>query len=208
MSDAAPPAALSANVEALLGSGALLGSYADLPLLPPGTNPRPYLSRNRVAQPFFIAASTGAVLAHLRGAATLHLRGSTATRLSLQAGDLVALPRDVPYRVLPDGECVQLIYRAEPRGRELLLWYCTYCDTRLYPHVVEPARETPQRAYWAVVRAFNGTTDLRHCESCGALHQPVNLTDLRWEEIANGLEGAGAGRLPPAGGRSRSGEGS
>src|SRR3954469_10967034 len=110
LSPPAPPAALTANVEALLGSGALLGSYTDLPLLPPGTNPRPYLNRNRVAQPFFIAASTGAVLTHLRGAATLHLRGPTATQLRLQAGDLVALPPDVPYRVLPDGECVQLIY--------------------------------------------------------------------------------------------------
>ena len=148
------------------------------------------------------------MLAHLRGAATLELRGPTAARLGLQAGDLVALPADVPYRVLPDGECVQLIYRAEPRGRESLLWYCSYCDTRLYPHVVEPARETPQRAYWAVVRAFNGTTDLRHCEHCGALHQPVNLTDLRWEEIANGLEGAGAGSRPTGGDGSRSGHGS
>jgi hypothetical protein len=194
---------LAANVEALLASGVVLGSYADLPLLPPGTNPRPYLSRNRVAQPFFIAPSTGAVLAHLRGEALLDQRGPAPTRL--RPGDLVALPPDVPYRLLPAGECVQVIYRAEPRGRELLLWYCTYCGTRLYPHVVEPARELPQRAYWAAVRAFNGTTDLRHCESCGALHQPVSLTDLRWEEIAAGLPAAEGGPRPDADKRTAAG---
>jgi len=177
-----------ANVDALLALGRLLGSYDDLPLLPPGANPRPYLNRNRVPQPFFLAAATSAVLAHLRGEADLDLRGPTRTVLRLRPGDHVSLPADVPYRVLPRGECVQVIYRVEPRGREVLLWYCPYCDTRLYPHHVEAERVPRQRAYWAAVQAFNTTTDLRLCEYCGALHQPVSLADLRWDEVADQLQ--------------------
>ncbi len=191
MTGAAAGEPSSANVESLLSSGALLGSYDDLPLLPAGANPRPYLSRNRVPQPFFVAAASSAVLAQWRGEAELDLRGPTRTRLMLRPGDQAALPADVPYRVLPRGECVQVIYRVEPRGRELLLWYCPYCDTRLYPHLVEGTAGPRQRAYWDAVQAFNSTTDLRHCEYCGALHQPVSLADLRWDEVAARLE-AGA----------------
>jgi hypothetical protein len=178
----------SANIEAVLASGALLGSYADLPLLPAGANPRPYLSRNRVTQPLFVAAATSAVLVHLRGEARLELRGSPRRLLRLRAGDHVLLPAEVPYRLLPDGECLQVTYRAEPRGREWLLQYCAYCDTRLYPQAVDPAEGPPQRAYWAALQAFNTTTDLRHCEYCGAVHQPLSLADLRWNEIAPLLE--------------------
>jgi 3-hydroxyanthranilate 3,4-dioxygenase len=181
---AEPLVPATATVDGLLASGRLLGSYDDLPLLPPGANPCPYLSRNRVPQPFFLAAATSAVLAHLRGEADLDLRGPTRTVLRLRPGDHVSLPADVPYRVLPRGECVQVIYRVEPRGREVLLWYCPYCDTRLYPHYVEAGPGPRQPAYWAAVQAFNTTTDLRLCEYCGALHQPVSLADLRWQEAA------------------------
>ena len=185
----AAPVPATANVQALVAAGALLGSYDDLPLLPLGANPRPYLSRNRVPQPFYVASATDAVLAHLSGEARLELRGPPRALLHLRPGDHVSLPAGVPHRLLPDGECLQVVYRAEPRGPETLLWYCTYCDTRLYPHAVDPARTLPQRAYWDAVQAFNSTTDLRHCEYCGALHQPVNLADLRWAEVAARLGG-------------------
>ena len=188
----AAPVLPTPNPRALPGRGTLLGSYDDVPLLPPDANPRPYLSRARVPQPFWVAPSTAAVLALYSGEVSLELREGVPSAQRLGPGDHASLPIGVPYRLVPARECLYVVYRLEPRGPETLLWYCPLCDTRLYPHVVEPARALPQRAYWAVVEAFNSTTDLRHCEYCGALHQPVNLSDLRWVEVAARLErGAG-----------------
>jgi 3-hydroxyanthranilate 3,4-dioxygenase len=188
----APAPSEGSSIAAAQAGPAALGSYADVPLLGPGVNPRPYVSRNRVPLPFWLEPSTPAVLTQWQGISVVERRSSGPARWRLEPGDQLALPAGQPYRLLPEGECVQVLYRVEPRGPERLRWYCPYCDTPLYPHAITPAWGLPQRQYWAAVQAFNTTTDLRLCEYCGALHPPVNLTDLRWDAVAARLEAAAA----------------
>src|SRR5437899_27161 len=94
------------------------GSYDDYPVGPRGTDPMPHLSRNRVAQPFFLVCEEDQVLIQMAGEGEIEFRESDTDRMRLQPGDTVYIPAGVPSRVVPEKENLQLRLKAEPPGRE------------------------------------------------------------------------------------------
>ena len=154
------------------------GSYDDYPVGPPGTDPMPHLSRNRLPQPFFLVGEEDQVLIQMAGKGEILLLTDTPERMPLQPGDAVYIPAGVPSRLFPDGENLQLRLKAEPPGREAVAWYCASCGGELY------TREIPagivQDHYWeSPVQAFNAGEALRTCRR-GVVHPPVELGDIAW----------------------------
>jgi len=160
------------------------GSYDDFPVGPRGTDPMPHLSRNRVAQPFFLVTEHDDVLIQMSGRAILELREVEDTRMSLEPGDTVYLPAGVPSRIIPDGEVLQIRLKSEPRGREAVAWYCS-CGALV--HTRELGDGVVQARYWEAVLAFNADAGARTCSECGAVHPPAELGDIAWPEVAAAL---------------------
>src|SRR5277367_816644 len=87
------------------------GSYDDYPVGPLGTDPMPHLSRNRVAQPFYLISEADQVLIQMAGRGEIRFAGSEPAVLKLEPGDVVYIPARVPSRLVPLAETE----RSEPR---------------------------------------------------------------------------------------------
>jgi 3-hydroxyanthranilate 3,4-dioxygenase len=72
----------------------------------------PHLSRNRIAQPFYLIPEADQVLIQMAGRGEIRFAGAEPIRLA--PGDTVYIPARMPSRVIPDGENVQLRLKAEP----------------------------------------------------------------------------------------------
>ena len=164
------------------------GSYDDFPVAEPGIDPMPHLSRNRIAQPFFLVSEADQVVIQIAGRGEIHFRdiGTAAwpTLLPLEPGDTVYIPACVPSRLVPHGENVQIRLKAEPAVREAVAWYCT-CGALV--HSIEIAPGIVQDAYLAAVHAFNAST--RACPSCARVHPIAELGDIAWAETAAAIRG-------------------
>jgi 3-hydroxyanthranilate 3,4-dioxygenase len=157
------------------------GSFDEYPIGPPGTDPMPHLSRNRVAQPFFLVSDEDQVLLQMAGEGELELRDGEATSMTLSPGDAVYIPARVPSRVVPRGENLQIRLMAEPRAREAVAWYCR-CGAIVHARELGPG--IPQAEYLRAVEAFNADAALRRCEQCQTMHPTVDLGDIAWSEVA------------------------
>jgi hypothetical protein len=158
------------------------GSYDDFPVGEPGTDPMPHLSRNRVAQPFFLVSEGDQVVIQMAGRGEIHFRDIEPAMLALEPGDTVYIPACVPSRLVPHGENVQIRLKAEPAVREAVAWYCT-CGAIV--HSIEIAPGIVQDAYLAAVHAFNASA--RVCPSCARVHELAELGDIAWAETAAAL---------------------
>jgi 3-hydroxyanthranilate 3,4-dioxygenase len=178
------------------------GSYDDYPVGPPGTDPMPHLSRNRVDQPFFLVSEADQVIVQMAGegeiafAETCHDGGDPqtpgpagASRMTLGPGDTVYIPAGVPSRLSTRGESLQIRLKAEPPVREAVAWYCGRCGELVRGE--ELAAGIPQERYWEAVRAFNADEGARRCGGCGEVHPPVDLGDIAWPEVAAALRAEG-----------------
>jgi 3-hydroxyanthranilate 3,4-dioxygenase len=163
------------------------GSYDDFPVGPRGTDPMPHLSRNRIAQPFFLVCEADQLLIQMAGRGEVQFRGVEPERMSLEPGDTVYLPAGVPSRLVPDGENLQLRLKPEPPVREAVAWYCR-CGALV--HSRELTAGVVQDQYWAAVHAFNAEAALRTCGGCGAVHPPVELGDIAWLTVAEAIRNA------------------
>jgi hypothetical protein len=156
------------------------GSYDDFPVGPPGTDPMPHLSRNRIAQPFYLVSEADQVIIQMAGRGEIRFRGIAT--MALEPGDTVYLPACVPSRLIPDGENVQIRLKAEPPVREAVAWYCDcgalVASTEIAPGVV-------QDGYLAAVHAFNASS--RSCPDCARVHPPADLGDIAWADTAAAL---------------------
>jgi 3-hydroxyanthranilate 3,4-dioxygenase len=161
------------------------GSYDDYPVGPRGTDPMPHLSRNRVAQPFFLVSEADQVLLQMSGEGELELKEPTPTRMRLQPGDTIYLPAGVPSRLFPDGENLQIRLKAYPPAREAVAWYCPACGELVHARAIEG--EIPQEGYREAVHLFNGDAGLRTCAACAAVHPPVDLGDIAWADVVAAL---------------------
>jgi 3-hydroxyanthranilate 3,4-dioxygenase len=149
----------------------------------------PYLSRNRVPQPFYLASEHDRVLVHLGGRGHIEFREASVNYFELVCGDFVYLPANTPSRIMPETPCLQLIYRAEPWGQETALWYCAGCGAELHRIALDRAEGLLQRAYWAACQAFNADPAARTCSRCAAIQPPLDLTGIRWPEVAAAIQG-------------------
>src|ERR1044071_7419189 len=155
------------------------GSYDDFPVGQPGMDPMPHLSRNRVAQPFYLVSEADQVLIQMAGRGEIELRDGERgiVRMVLEPGDTVYIPACMPSRLVPHGENVQVRLKAEPAVREAVAWYCAcgalVASTEIAPGVV-------QDAYLAAVVAFNASA--RVCPACAQVHPRAELGDIAWAE--------------------------
>src|SRR5271168_4786521 len=109
------------------------GSYDDFPVGQPGTDPMPHLSRNRVAQPFYLMSEADQVLIQMAGEGEIAFAEREASpNMSLVPGDTVYIPAGVPSRVTPRGENLQIRLKAEPAVREAVAWYCARCGALVH----------------------------------------------------------------------------
>ncbi|HEU4533342.1 MAG TPA: hypothetical protein VFS00_04460 [Polyangiaceae bacterium] len=165
------------------------GSYDDYPVGPDGVDPMPHLSRNRVAQPFFLISEEDQVIIQMAGEGSIELRGPERQRLRLAPGDTLYLPAGVPSRLVPEGENLQIRFKAHPPAREAVAWYCAPCGELV--HARELVGGVPHEGYWEAVQLFNADAALRTCGGCGAVHPPVELGDIAWPEVAAALRAEG-----------------
>ena len=180
------------------------GEYAELPTLPGHVDPQVYLSRNSVAQPFFLVCGKDTVIAQLSGESQLVLKDSSVNIFRLAPGDNVYVPAGTPHRVEPLTESVQLRYKARKAGLEAVAWFCRQCGLELCRAEWDTEDVVSHRAYHDACQAFNEDPQARACRRCGAEHPAVELDRFTaWLEIAAELESertearkAAAGRDP------------
>jgi hypothetical protein len=158
------------------------GSYDDFPVGQPGTDPMPHLSRNRVAQPFFLVSEADQVVIQMAGHGEIQFRDIEPAVMQLEPGDTVYIPACVPSRLVPHGENVQIRLKAEPPVREAVAWYCA-CGAIVQSIEIVPG--IVQDAYLAAVQAFNAGT--RTCRACSRVHALAELGDIAWTETAAAL---------------------
>jgi 3-hydroxyanthranilate 3,4-dioxygenase len=163
-------------------------SYDEFPMLELGIDPQLHLSRNQVAQPFFLICEQDCIIAQMSGAARVEFRQSPANYFNLALGDFVYVPGGTPHRIVPQSESIHLRYKAARPGLEAVAWYgdgpeetgrVTWnCD-----------EELPQEAYLRACRAFNADPAMRRLRSGESL-PPIDLTPFRWEEVAREVKEA------------------
>jgi mannose-6-phosphate isomerase-like protein (cupin superfamily) len=162
------------------------GSFDDFPLVAEGIDPAPHLSRSRVRQPFHLVTATDELLVTMSGVGRVEFRTPAGSRvIEVSPGDVVYLPARMPARIVPDGEIIQVRLKTAAPYQEAAAWFCDGCDELL--HSVEFCTDIPQRAYWDAVVAFNANTAFRTCESCDSVADPIDLTDIVWNEVADAL---------------------
>lgn len=161
------------------------GSYDDFPVGEPGTDPMPHLSRNRIRQAFFLVSEADQVLIQMAGEGEIEFKEIEPARMPLVPGDTVYIPAGVPSRLTPHGENVQIRLKADPPVGEALAWYCEKCGELLHAVRIPPG--IVQEAYFRAVQAFNQDASQRSCGRCGSVHEPVELGDIAWPEVAAAL---------------------
>jgi len=166
-------------------------SYDEFPMLELGIDPQLHLSRNSVAQPFFLICEQDCIVAQMSGEARIEFRRSPANYFNLTLGDFVYIPGGTPHRLVPQTESIHLRYKAARPGLEAVAWYGDGADEmgRITWHCDE---ELPQEAYLRACRAFNDDAALRRSKSGGTILPPIDLSPFRWEEVAREVKEAEA----------------
>ncbi|MEU0507923.1 MULTISPECIES: hypothetical protein [unclassified Amycolatopsis] len=165
-----------------------LGDYADTPVLPATLDPQAHLSRNTVAQPFWLLCGKDTVIAQLSGSAVVHLKDSSVKWFTLELGDHVYIPAGTPHRILPTEEGVQIRYKARNPGLEGVAWYCPGCDGEVHRVEWDTADTISQQAYYDACAEFNDNEALRTCSACGTRHPLIDMAPFAgWPEVARQL---------------------
>jgi 3-hydroxyanthranilate 3,4-dioxygenase len=166
------------------------GSYDDFPLVPAGVDPSPHLSRNQVAQPFYLVTAQDEVLVTMSGDGEIRFKDPARTVLVVSPGDVAYLPARIPARIIPHGELLQVRLKGNPPFTEAAAWYCDACDA--FMHRAEFTSKIPQRSYWDAVTTYNTDARYRTCPACGHVHDKAELGDIAWDAVADALEAANA----------------
>jgi 3-hydroxyanthranilate 3,4-dioxygenase len=160
------------------------GAYDEMPMLEVGIDPQVHLSRNEVAQPFFLVCEQDTVLAQMSGTARVEFRNSPVNYFEMALGDFVYVPGGTPHRILPKTESVQLRYKAEHPGLEAVAWYSDTTGEEISRVTWDCAEELPQQAYLRACTSFNADAKMRTCPTTGATLPAIDLAKFRWAEVA------------------------
>jgi 3-hydroxyanthranilate 3,4-dioxygenase len=163
------------------------GPYDELPVLVADRDPQLHLSRNDRPQPFFLICSSDTLLAQLSGTAILELKYSPVQYHRLEPGDVVYVPAGTPTRIRPEAPSVHLRYKALHAGLEGVAWFCTACGQEVHREEFDTEEELSQDGYWRACTTFNADVELRRCPECGKEHELVDLTGIRWPEVAQAI---------------------
>ncbi len=161
--------------------------YDELPVLVADRDPQLHLSRNDRPQPFYLICSEDTLLAQVAGRATLDLEYSPVRYHRLEPGDVVYVPAGTPTRIRPEEPSVHVRYKPREPGLEGVAWFCSACGHEVHRDEFDTADELPQDAYWRACNAFNEDVELRRCPACGKEHDQLDLTGIRWPEVAEAI---------------------
>lgn len=164
------------------------GSYDELPMLPAGVDPQLHLSRNDVAQPFYLICSKDCTLVQMSGRARIRFAVGSVRYFDAVPGDFVYVPAGAPHRIEPAEPGIQYRYKAAETGTEGVAWYCESCGSEVWRTVWDTASTVPQRGYLEACETFNADEGRRTCRQCGSLHPAVRFPVERWSQIAAQLE--------------------
>lgn len=165
-------------------TGATVGNYADLAVLPTDVDPQLVLSRNSVDQPFHQIFAKDTVIVQMSGSSRISIRNSNVNHFVAQVGDNVYIPAGTPHRIEPIEEGVMLRYIALEAGLVAAAWFCRTCDEEL--HRLEWDYDNDADAapiYATACSRFSADLDARTCENCGTVAGPIDLDILGWSEL-------------------------
>jgi hypothetical protein len=165
-----------------------LGPYDFWPVLPPGQDPQLHASRNDRPQPFHLVHEHDAILVHFTGSGRVEFPEGPVRWHDLSPGDHVYLPAGLPYRVLAEEVCLQVLMKAEHAGLEGVAWYCQGCGDLLSRSDFDTETEQLQRGLFRNCVEFNADVSARTCGGCGSVHPEVELADFHWLEVAEQIE--------------------
>ena len=146
------------------------GPYDERPMLPDEIDVQLHLSRNDRPQPFYLICEKDTLVAQLSGSGRVEFKGTDVRGFALEPGDYVYVPAGAPHRLVPEGECVHVRYKAHRPGLEGVAWYCAKCDGEIHREIWDTAATISQDAYAAACGRFNADTALRTCKACKTVY--------------------------------------
>ena len=165
-----------------------VSNYEEVPVLPVKVDPQMFLSRNSVAQPFYLICGKDTVVVQMSGTATMYLKDSSVNRFHMSVGDHVYVPAGTPHRIVPNEESIQIRYKARSAGLEGVSWFCPGCDRELHRVEWDTATTVSQQVYHDACAAFNEDETLRRCIYCGAQHPRIDMKPFAaWQSLAEQL---------------------
>jgi 3-hydroxyanthranilate 3,4-dioxygenase len=174
------------------------GAYDEYPIFPPGKDPQLCLSHNDRAQPFHLICEQDTVLAQLSGTGRISFVGGEVRYFDMKPGDFVYVPAGFAHRYTAATPAIQYRYKAEHPGLEAVAWYCPKCAAEIHRETWDTARELPQEGYLRATVRFNADAALRTCKTCGTVHPAVDVSQLRWGDIAKELRAEFGGAAQPS----------
>jgi 3-hydroxyanthranilate 3,4-dioxygenase len=176
------------------------GAYDEYPIFPPGKDPQLCLSHNDRAQPFHLICAHDTILAQLSGTGRISFAAGEVRYFDMRPGDFVYVPAGFAHRYTAATPAIQYRYKPEHPGLEAVAWYCPNCAAEVHRDTWDTARELPQEGYLRATARFNADAALRTCKACGTAHPPVDVSALRWADIAKELRAEfGGAPQPPTG---------
>lgn len=165
-------------------------SYDERPVLLEHIDPQLFLSRNSLAQPFFLICEKDTVLAALSGDAIVEFRECSVLQHRLAPGDFVYVPAGTPHRIVPREPSLHVRYKARVSDLEGVAWYCEACGTERR-RIEWNAQETlPQEGYAQACRSYAASVEGTPCAKCGEAAPVLDWGDTRWDAIAAALRQA------------------
>jgi hypothetical protein len=163
------------------------GNFDEMPILELGIDPQLHLSRNDVAQPFFLICEHDCVIAQMSGTARIEFRAASVNYFDLVLGDFVYVPGGTPHRLMPGSTSVHLRYKADDPGLEAVAWFSTVTGREISRTVWDCATELPQEAYLRACTLFNATPAMRTCQASGEVLPQIDLTPFNWQAVAQDI---------------------
>ena len=174
----------------IFGAAAELGPFDEYPVLVSGVDPQLHVSRNDRDQPFFLICDHDTLLVQMSGASRVRMKVSPVLWEDLSPGDFLYVPARTPHRIEIIEPSVHVRFKAASPTLEGVAWFCDACGSEIWRLEFDLPDELPQEGYARACEAFNSDEAHRKCEACGMMHDPVDLTGIRWGETAKLIHSA------------------
>ncbi|MEB3980048.1 hypothetical protein OQ968_02075 [Mycobacterium sp. 663a-19] len=183
----------------LLDAAAELSAYDEYPVLLAEIDPQLHLSRNDRDQPFFLICDHDTVLIQMAGTSRVRMMSSPVLWEVLELGDFLYVPARTPHRIEILEPSVHVRFKAAKPAVEGVAWFCDNCASEVHRIEFDVTEEQlVQDGYVAACAVFNSDATLRTCDNCETVHEPVDLTGIRWQETAELIRtAAGAAEQRP-----------
>jgi hypothetical protein len=166
------------------------GAYDEQPIMGVALDPQVHLSKNAIPQPFFLICEKDTILVSMSGDATVEFRDCDVLRQRLLAGDYVYVPAGTPHRIVPKTSSLHLRFKARDAGLEGVAWYCDRCNAVLHRIEWDTAEALPQEGYAVACDYYQAEIAGRPCSACSQAAPALDLTGMRWQELAPAIRAA------------------